>query len=106
MMIHFSLYRITRNCYVHFFASTFSLRRQLIAITPSPIKGPAFTSSKTGEISKDGPQRNCLSISQVSLSSANLSLKKIIAISRRYLLIILTDRVSSDSSTGPLTHAL
>ena len=80
--LHFSLHRITRN-------------------SPSP---PVFTSSKTGEISKDGPQRNCLSISQVTLSSANLSIKTIIV--SRSSVGLLTGRVSGGWSTGPLTHAL
>ena len=32
----------------------------------------ALTSSKTGDISSDGPHKNCRSIPQVSLSPANL----------------------------------
>ena len=64
-----------------------------------------FTSSKTGEISKDGPQRNCRSISQVSVSSANLSIK-IFVISWLYCGYCQTEHVRSDSRTGLLTHAL
>ena len=39
------------------------------------MRGYVFTLSKTGEISKLGPQRNCRSISHVVLSSENLSIK-------------------------------
>ena len=49
-----------------------------------------YTSSKTGEISKIDPQRNCRSMSHVVLSSGNLTNDRYISLNHKTLSSLLT----------------
>lgn len=70
--------------------SVFQIKFAGITINLSWITTMNYTSSKTGEISKIDPQRNCRSMSHVVLSSGNLTNDRYISLDHKTLSSLLT----------------
>ena len=70
--------------------SVFQIKFAGITINLSWITTMSYTSSKTGEISKIDPQRNCRSMSHVVLSSGNLTNDRYISLNHKTLSSLLT----------------